>query len=83
MEKRDEDSVSDLKIVEDKQMDNLEDNLQGQVNGKNCIEFLYALSIQLSKKTSNRVVYQDQGFSIESYMYFLKKMNIATIHFLL
>ena len=58
--KKDEDSVNDIKNLEDNQLDNLEDNQREQVFGENGIDFGYEKSIQVSKNTSDRVVYQDQ-----------------------
>ena len=58
--KKEEESVGDIKILEDNQMDNLEDNQREQVFGENDIDFGYEKYIQVSKTTSDRVVYQDQ-----------------------
>ena len=60
MGERDEDSVGDIKILQENQMNNPEDNQQEQVTSKNGFEFAYEKDIQVSEKSSNRVVYQDQ-----------------------
>ena len=41
-------------------MNNLEDNQQEQVTRKDGFEFAYEKDIDVSEKTSNRVVHQDQ-----------------------
>ena len=77
MAKGDEDSVGDKKVVEDNQMYNPEGNQQKQVISKvgfdlgyeKCLENTYENSIQVSMKTSNRDVFQDQNLLI-------KKINV-------
>ena len=46
-------------------MEKLEDNQQEQFNGEDGFEFGHDKFIQLPKKTSNQVVYQDHNFSTE------------------
>ena len=65
MGKRDEDLFSDIEIPEDNQMENLKDHQVEQVNIKHGFEFGYESYIPVSMKTSNRVVYQDQNWSIK------------------
>ena len=65
MGKRDEVSVGDVKILEEDQMENLEDNQQEQFNGEDGFEFGLEMFIQIPKETSNQIVYLDQSFSIE------------------
>ena len=64
-EKRDEELFSAIKFLADNQMGNLENSQQAQFNIKDCLENTYENSIQVSKKTSNRDVFQDQNFLIK------------------
>ena len=54
--KRDEDSVGDKKVLEENQLENIEDNQQEEVNIKGGFDFGYEKYIQVSKKTSSRIV---------------------------
>ena len=62
--KIDEELFSANKILEDNQMGNLEDSQKEQFSSKDCLEITYEKSFQISKKTSNRDVFQDQNFLI-------------------
>ena len=80
MGKRDEDVVGDIKVLEDIQMENPDDHQVEQVKSKHGFEFGYERYIPVSKKTSNRVVYQDQKCSIKKiYVFFQSdKQNDTT-----
>ena len=65
MGKRDEDSVGGIKILEDNQKYNLEDSHQEQVICKDGLGIMYEKYVQVSKKTSNRDIFQDQNFLIK------------------
>ena len=67
--KKDEEMFSAFKLLADNQLGNLEDSQQEQFNIKECLENTYENSIQVSMKTSNRDVFQDQNFLI-------KKINV-------
>ena len=65
MGKGEEGSVGDVKILEEDPMENLEDKQEEQFKGEDGFEFGLEMFIQVPKKTSHQIVYQDQNFSIE------------------
>ena len=70
-----------IQKIKGNQMDNLEDNQQEHVNSESGIDFEYEMYIQVSKKASDRVVYQDQKIALKKYMFFVEVINIIAIHF--
>ena len=62
MGKREEGSVGDLKLFDDKQLENLEENQQEQVNSRDGLEFQYENYFRVSKETYNRVVLSRSKF---------------------
>ena len=57
-------------------------NPQGQINSKDGFDFEYKAYIQVSKKTINRIVDEDQRFSIKNrQVFFQSDRNIYNVIF--